>query len=106
MLKEADAEEQVNIRVYAASNQSVVNITTATESAGSFGEESSSGTGSGFVIDRQGHILTNYHVVEGAQSLQVKLYDGSTHDARVIGEDASNDVAVVQIRVPPKSSLR
>jgi len=101
VLKEADAEEQVNIRVYAAANRSVVNITTATESAGFFGEESSSGTGSGFVIDRQGHILTNYHVVEGAQSLQVKLYDGSTHDARVIGEDASNDVAVVQIRVPP-----
>jgi S1-C subfamily serine protease len=102
VLKEADAEEQVNIRVYAAANRSVVHITTATESAGFFGEETSSGSGSGFVIDRQGHILTNYHVVEGAQSLQVKLYDGSTHDARVIGEDASNDVAVVQIRVPPE----
>jgi S1-C subfamily serine protease len=100
LLEEADAEEQVNIRVYAAANRSVVNITTATESVGFFGEESSSGTGSGFVIDHEGHILTNYHVVEGAQSLQVKLYDGSTHDARVIGEDASNDVAVVQIRVP------
>ena len=102
VLKEADAEEQVNIRVYAAANRSVVNITTATESVGFFGDETSSGTGSGFVIDRQGHILTNYHVVEGAQSVQVTLYDGSTHDARVIGEDASNDVAVVQIRVPPE----
>jgi S1-C subfamily serine protease len=102
VLKEADAEEQVNIRVYAAANRSVVNITTATESGGFFGEETSSGTGSGFVIDQKGHILTNYHVVEGAQSLQVKLYDGSTHDARVIGEDASNDVAVVQIRIPPE----
>jgi S1-C subfamily serine protease len=100
LLKEADAEEQVNIRVYAATNRSVVNITTAAEVAGFFGEETSSGTGSGFVIDLQGHILTNYHVVEGAQSVQVKLYDGSTHDARVIGEDASNDVAVVQIRIP------
>ena len=100
LLKEADADEQINIRVYAAANRSVVNITTASESVGFFGDETSSGTGSGFVIDRQGHILTNYHVVEGAQSVQVKLYDGSTHDARVIGEDASNDVAVVQIRVP------
>jgi S1-C subfamily serine protease len=99
-LEESDAEEQVNVRVYAAANRSVVNITTAAESVGLFGEETSSGTGSGFVIDRQGHILTNYHVIEGAQSVQVKLYDGSTHDGQVIGEDASNDVAVVQIHIP------
>ncbi len=99
VLKEADADEQINIRVYAAVNRSVVNITTATESSGFFGEETSGGTGSGFVIDRQGHILTNFHVVEGAQSVQVKLFDGSTQDAEVIGVDASNDVAVVQIKV-------
>jgi S1-C subfamily serine protease len=102
VLEEADAEEQVNIQVYAAANRSVVNITTATESVGFFGEEASSGTGSGFVIDRQGHILTNYHVIEGARSVQVKLYDGSTHDGQVIGEDASNDVAVVQIQISPE----
>jgi S1-C subfamily serine protease len=99
VLKSADADEQINIRVYQAVNKSVVNITTATEAVGLFGDESSSGTGSGFVIDRQGHILTNYHVVEGADTVQVTLFDGSTHDARIIGEDASNDVAVVQIRV-------
>jgi S1-C subfamily serine protease len=102
LLEEADAEEQVNIRVYAAANRSVVHITTATESVGFFGDEISKGTGSGFVIDRQGHIVTNYHVVEEAESVQVKLYDGSTHDAQVIGADASNDVAVVQIRIPPE----
>jgi S1-C subfamily serine protease len=100
VLEAADAEEQVDVRVYAAANRSVVNITTASESVGFFGEETSTGTGSGFVIDQQGHILTNYHVIEGAQSVQVKLYDGSTHDGQVIGEDASNDVAVVQIQVP------
>jgi S1-C subfamily serine protease len=99
VLKSVDADEQINIRVYQAVNKSVVNITTATEAVGLFGDESSSGTGSGFVIDRQGHILTNDHVVEGADTVQVTLFDGSTHDARVIGEDASNDVAVVQIRV-------
>jgi S1-C subfamily serine protease len=99
VLKSVDADEQINIRVYQAVNKSVVNITTATEAVGLFGDESSSGTGSGFVIDRQGHILTNYHVVEGADTVQVTLFDGSTHDARIIGEDASNDVAVVQIRV-------
>ena len=94
-----DADEQINIRVYQGVNKSVVNITTATEAVGFFGDESSTGTGSGFVIDRDGHVLTNYHVVEGADTVQVTLFDGSTHDARVVGQDASNDVAVVQIKV-------
>ncbi len=101
LLKDVDAEEQVNIRVYAAVNRSVVNITTASEAGGLFGDESAGGTGSGFVIDREGHILTNDHVVSGAESVQVTLFDGTTHDARVVGEDASNDVAVVQVRVSP-----
>jgi S1-C subfamily serine protease len=101
VLKGVTADEQDNIHVYNAVNKSVVNITTAGEGGGFFGEESSTGTGSGFVIDKQGNILTNYHVVEGAGSLQVTLYDGSTHDAVVVGEDATNDVAVVRIKVPP-----
>jgi S1-C subfamily serine protease len=100
VLEEFDADEQVNIRVYAAVNKSVVNITTASEAGGFFGEETSGGTGSGFVIDSKGYILTNYHVVEGAQTVQVTLFDGTTHDAEVVGEDASNDVAVVRVRVP------
>jgi S1-C subfamily serine protease len=100
VLKKADADEQINILVYAGVNRSVVNITTASQSSGLFGEETSTGTGSGFVIDRQGHILTNYHVVEEADSVQVTLFDGSTHDASVIGADASNDCAVVQVQVP------
>jgi S1-C subfamily serine protease len=100
VLKAVDADEQINIRVYQAVNKSVVNITTAAEGGGLFGDESATGTGSGFVFDRDGHILTNYHVVEGAESLQVTFYDGSTHDAHVVGLDASNDVAVVQAKVP------
>lgn len=100
ILKSSDVDEQINIRVYAAVNRSVVNITTASEVSGFFGDETTSGTGSGFVIDRQGHILTNYHVVEGADSVQVTLFDGTTHEARVIGEDASNDVAIVHVRAP------
>jgi S1-C subfamily serine protease len=101
LIEAASADEQVNIRVYAAVNRGVVNITTATEVSGFFGDETSTGTGSGFVIDRQGHILTNYHVVSDAETVQVTLYDGSAHPARVIGFDASNDVAVVQIEAPP-----
>jgi S1-C subfamily serine protease len=99
VLKGVSADEQDNIHVYATVNKSVVNITTASEAGGLFGEETSTGTGSGFVIDKQGHILTNYHVVEGAESVQVTLFDGSTHEAKVVGEDASNDVAVVKVGV-------
>jgi S1-C subfamily serine protease len=100
LLEQVDAEEQINIRVYAAVNRSVVNITTSAQEVGFFGEETSSGTGSGFVIDHKGHILTNFHVIEGADSVQVTLFDGSTHESRVVGIDASNDVAVVQVNVP------
>jgi S1-C subfamily serine protease len=98
LLKRADADEQINIRVYAAVNRSVVNITTSAQGSGLFGDENSSGTGSGFVISKDGHILTNYHVVEGADSVQVTLADGSAREAEVIGKDASNDVAVLQIK--------
>ncbi|MGE3819524.1 MAG: S1C family serine protease [Isosphaeraceae bacterium] len=96
----ATSDEQVNIQVYALANRSVVNITTAVEPVGFFGEEVASGSGSGFVIDKKGHILTNYHVVESANAVQVTLFDGSAHPARVIGADAANDVAVVKIDAP------
>jgi S1-C subfamily serine protease len=105
LLQKVDADEQINIRVYAAVNRSVVNITTSAQGSGFFGEETSSGTGSGFVIDKAGHILTNYHVVEGADSVQVTLADGSSHDAEVVGKDASNDVAVLRIAVPAEKLI-
>ncbi len=97
----ADADEQINIRVYDADNRGVVNITASAGGSRFFDDESpSGGTGSGFVIDADGHILTNYHVVSGAESLEVTLFDGSTHPAEVVGVDPSNDVAVVRISVP------
>ncbi len=96
-----DADEQVNIRVYANANPGVVNITTAATSAGLFGEESASGgSGSGFVIDKLGHILTNYHVIEGAETVQVTLSDGTTREATVAGADPSTDVAVIKVDIP------
>jgi S1-C subfamily serine protease len=98
-------DEQVNIRVYAAVNKSVVNITTSAEGLGLFGEEVTSGSGSGFVVDRRGRIVTNFHVVEGAESVQVTLHDGSSHDADVAGVDPSNDVAVLQLRELPGAPL-
>ncbi len=99
-LKAVDQDERNNIHVYQGVNKSVVNITSESDNGGLFGDESSTGTGSGFVIDTKGNILTNYHVVEGAEAVQVTLFDGSTHEAKVVGADATNDVAVVRVRVP------
>ena len=55
------------------------------------------GAGSGFIIDSRGYILTNYHVVEGAQSIEVVLGDQSRHPAKYIGADQRNDVALIKI---------
>ena len=101
-LKDLDPEERNNVLVYASVNKSVVNITTESEVHGFFGvEESSSGSGSGFVIDKKGHLLTNFHVIQGADVVRVTLFDGSAHPAKVIGVDASNDVAVLKVDAEP-----
>lgn len=100
VLKDLDPEERNNVLVYANVNKSVVNITTESEGQGFFGDETSTGTGSGFVFDKQGDLLTNYHVVQGADAVRVTLYDGSAHRAKVVGADASNDVAVIKIEAP------
>jgi len=99
------AEEQINIAVYEAGNRSVVNINTkATVAAGFFlVEVPSEGAGSGIVLDDQGHILTNYHVVEGAKEIQVMLHDGSSHAGRVVGVDPASDVAVIRVTATPES---
>src|SRR5690606_32814176 len=55
------------------------------------------GVGSGIAIDNQGHILTNYHVVDHARRLKVTLYDGRTFNAKVIGSDKLTDLAVLKI---------
>jgi S1-C subfamily serine protease len=98
-------EEQVNIAVYEGVNRSVVNINTkATVAAGLFLlEVPSEGAGSGIVLDRLGHVLTNFHVVDGAQEIQVLLHDGSSHAGRVVGVDPATDVAVLKINAPAES---
>ena len=96
-------EEITNIAVYEAVNRSVVNINTkATVAAGLFLlEVPSEGAGSGIVLDKQGHVLTNFHVVEGAKEIQVLLFDGSSHLATVVGIDPATDVAVLKVDAPP-----
>ena len=95
-------EELTNIRVYEGANRGVVNILTRTVSYDRFfmlpspGE----GAGSGSVIDKQGHILTNNHVIEDAQAIQVTLPSGKNYPAEVVGTDAAQDVAVLKIDAP------
>ncbi len=93
-------DERVNIAVYENCRRSVVNINTRSTRAGNpFFDEESNGMGSGSVLDKRGHILTNYHVVEGAREIQVTL-DGKSYEARPVGADPPNDIAIVRIDAP------
>ncbi len=65
------------------------------------GSENGGGEGSGFVLDTDGHILTNFHVVDGASQIVVRLLDGSTAEATVIGSDPSSDLAVIRAPFDP-----
>ena len=94
-----DGEEENNIHVYKTVLPSVVNITSRTVEFDFFyGEVPQQGQGSGFVIDKQGHILTNYHVVENAQQVEVTLSDKKKYRAQIVGLDPSHDLAVIQVK--------
>ena len=97
-----DAEEQNNISVYKKALPSVVNITaTAVTFDFFYGAVPQQGMGSGFVIDSEGHILTNFHVVEGARQVEVTTSDKKKYKAQIVGTDPIHDLAVIQI--PNKS---
>lgn len=84
--------------VYQRAGSAVVNITTRSIAYDFFlNPVPREGSGSGFLYDTQGHIVTNYHVVENARELQVTLADGRTLPARVIGTDPTNDLAVIRV---------
>jgi len=94
-------EERVYIEVYEQVNRSVVNITTkAVKAEFFFAETPVEGAGSGSIIDPRGHILTNYHVIEGAQQIRATLFNGETYDATLVGQDPVNDIAVIKITAP------
>ena len=98
-------EEMVHVRVYESVNRSVVNISTKSVRTDGFFmfEVPAEGAGSGVVIDKQGRIVTNYHVIEDARQVQVTLFDGSSYDAELLGIDPNTDVAVLQIAAPADS---
>jgi len=94
-----DPEEQNNIGVYRKNIGSVVNITSRVQAFDFFyGLYSQDGQGSGFVIDKEGHILTNYHVIAEAQEVWVTLHDRKKYRANIVGTDKSHDLAVLQIK--------
>ena len=96
-----DPEEQNNIDVYRKSIPSVVNITSRLVAYDFFyGLVPQDGQGSGFIIDKKGYILTNYHVVEEARSVEVTLHNRKRYRAKIVGTDPSHDLAVIQIQAP------
>ena len=97
-------DEKNNISVYENVNKSVVNITSRGFQVDEFFllAVPTEGSGSGFVIDKLGHIVTNYHVVENAKELIVTLYNGQQYSASLVGVDPNNDLAVVKIKIPPE----
>ena len=95
------SEEATLIELYQRVNPSVVNLTvfaaTTTDELAPFSQ------GSGFVYDSAGHIVTNAHVVHGAERIEVNFYDGRTRPAELVGVDLYSDLAVVQVADLPES---
>jgi S1-C subfamily serine protease len=94
-----DAEEQNNMSVYRKNIDSVVNITSRAVTFDFFyGLVPQEGQGSGFIIDKEGHVLTNYHVIADARQVEVTLHNRKKYRAAVVGTDRSHDLAVIQIK--------
>jgi S1-C subfamily serine protease len=96
-------DEQNNIDIYKAARDATVNITSTTYVQDWFMQVfPQKGTGSGFIINPEGEILTNNHVVQGATQLTVKLADQKEYKARVLGKDPRSDLALIKIDAPGK----
>jgi S1-C subfamily serine protease len=94
-----DVEEQNNISVYKKNIPSVVNVTSRAMTFDFFyGLVPQEGQGSGFIIDKDGHILTNYHVIADARQVEVTLHNRKKFKATVVGTDPPHDLAVIQIK--------
>jgi 2-alkenal reductase len=91
LLALAAAEEQLLVDLYTKVSTSVVNIGVLARTG--------VGTGSGFVLDNEGHIVTNNHVVEDAEEILVSFADGTSAEATLVGEDIDSDLAVIQVDV-------
>jgi S1-C subfamily serine protease len=95
--------ERTTIDIFRTASPSVVHITTLVTAAGPFSldvQQIPEGTGSGFVWDKDGHIVTNYHVISNASGALIILADGSSWRGRLVGSDAAKDLAVLAIDAP------
>ena len=97
-------DEQISISVYEQANPSVVNINTKSTQIDHFFRirRESEGSGSGAVLDKEGHILTNFHVIDDADAIEVTLASNKTFPATFIGGDKEHDIAVLKIEAPPE----
>lgn len=94
-------QERVFTEIYNTVAPSVVAITVGQQNPTTEDEQIVPvSTGSGFVIDTLGHIVTNYHVVQGADRIAVSFFDGTITRARVVGQDPDSDIAVIRVDVP------
>ncbi|MBV9209667.1 MAG: trypsin-like peptidase domain-containing protein [Acidobacteria bacterium] len=99
-------DEQNNIEVYRSISPGVAFITSTSYQRDFFGQiQEGEGSGSGSVIDAEGHILTNYHVIEGAQKLSVRFSGDKTYPAKYVGGDPDTDLAVIQVVDVPREQL-
>ncbi len=97
-------DEENSVSIYRRLNAGIVNITNrAVAYDFFFNPIPSNSSGSGFILDSRGHILTNHHVVQGAHRLEVSLADGSKWIAKLVGADPVTDLAVVQIKASPEA---
>jgi putative serine protease PepD len=88
-------------QIYRRAYKGVVQVTVSSQADSPFGgSQTQRAQGSGLVYDSDGHIVTNQHVVDGAESISVRLWNGKTYSARVVGTDSSTDLAVLKIDAP------
>jgi S1-C subfamily serine protease len=103
-----DADEKNNIHVFESSKASVVYISTRERVVDFWTRNVMTvprGTGSGFIWDNKGHVVTNLHVVAGASEANVRLADGRDYAAKLVGASPSHDIAVLRIEVPTNQPL-
>ena len=99
-------DEQNNIEIYRTLSPGVVNVHSTTYARDFFGfVDAREGSGSGSILDQEGNILTNYHVIENAQKLSVSLGGEKDYPAKLIGGDPDTDLAVIRLLEKPREGL-
>ena len=101
-------DEEQNIYVYEKCNEAVVNITTQVMGINWFLEPvvQDGGSGSGSIIDKRGYVVTNVHVISKANKISISLWDGTSYEGRVIGQDVESDIAVLKFDPPENVQLK